>query len=50
MKYNNLLESDRDLKKPKILLGDQYGGHLDIQAISNGGSGVCMNNNMVRSE
>lgn len=29
MKYNHLLESDRDLKKPKILLGDQYGGHLD---------------------
>ena len=47
MKYNNLLESDRDLKKPKILLGYQYGGHLDsaIRAISNGGSGVCMNNN-----
>lgn len=46
MKYNDLLECDRDLKKPKILLGYQYGGHLDsaIQAISNGGSGVCMNN------
>ena len=48
MKYNNLLESDRDLKKPKNLAGRSRWRKLglSVQAISNGGSGVCMNNNI----
>lgn len=49
MKYNHLLESDGDLKKPKILLGDQYGGHLDSafkQSQMVAQACVCMNNNI----